>query len=106
MASLQVDGNCYSELAAVQAMAAREVGRLVVIGAKTYVVDVGAVTPTTITYNFADTTSTATFSKLVTVTPQPCGLLDTVDGLVIGWAIAAAWLATAAVLFIRRGVHT
>ena len=106
MPSFQVDGNCYSDIAAVQAMAAREVGRVVVLGTQTYVIDVDAVSATTITYRLTDLASTSSISKVVNVTPQPCGLLDTSDGLIIGWSIAAAWLATAAVLFIRRGVHT
>jgi len=106
MSSLQVDGVCYSETAAVQAMAAREVGRIVTIGAKTYVVDVGALTPSSITYTFSDLTTSTIFTKVVNVTPQPCGLLDTSDGLIIGWLIAVAWLSTAAVLHLRRGVHT
>lgn len=107
MAAFQVDGSCYNgAVNAVQAMAAREVGKVVSIGAKTYVVDVTAVTGSSITYKFNDVSSTAFVSKVATVSPLACGLLETADGLVIAWGIATAWLVTAGILFLRRGIHT
>ena len=102
----QVDGVCYStSVAAVHAMAAREVGRLVTVGAKSYVVDVTAVTGSSITFRLNDVATTSFITKVATVSPEPCGLLDTSDALVIAWGIATAWLITAAVLFLRKGVH-
>lgn len=103
----QVDSNCYStSLLAVHAMAAKEVGKVVNIGTKAYVVDVTGVTGSSITFRFNDVQTTAFITKVVAVSPEPCGLLDTSDALVIAWGIATAWLVTAGVLFIRRGVHT
>lgn len=106
MASFQVDGVCYADsLIAVQAMGAREVGKVVQVGATSYVVDVVATTASSITYKFQDVASAGAFIKVATVAPQPCGLLDTADGLIVGWGIAAVWLLTAGVMFLRRGVH-
>lgn len=107
MAGFQVGDLCYSSsLAAVQAMAAREGGKVVQLGAKTYVIDVTAVTASSITFRFNDVASTAFITKVAVVSPEPCGLLDTADGLVIAWGIATAWLLTAGVLFLRRGLHS
>lgn len=106
MASYQVDQSCYSsQLVAVQAMAAREIGKVTQVGTASYVVDVSATSATSITYILRNVSSTATLTKVATVAPQPCGLLDTADGLIVGWGIAAVWLLTAGVMFLRRGVH-
>lgn len=106
MSSYQVDQSCYSTaLAAVQAMAAREVGKVVQIGTVTYVTDVTATSATSITYKLTNVSSTAFITKVATVAPQPCGLLDTADGLIVAWGIATAWLVTYGLLFLRKGVH-
>jgi len=106
MPSFQVDGVCYSSaLSAVQAMAAAEVGGMRQIGTATYVVDSTAQTASSITYVLRDVSSTAVITTTETVTPLPCGLLDTSDGLVIAWGIATAWLITHGILFLRRGLH-
>jgi len=106
MASFQVDGVCYSSaLAAVQAMAAREVGSLHQLGGSLVVVDSPTQTDSSITYSFRDASTGATFSSVQPVTLPPCGLLDTADGLIIAWGIATAWIVTAGILFLRRGLH-
>jgi hypothetical protein len=106
MPSFQVDQSCYgSALSAVNAMAAREVGRLSVIGNSTYVTDVSATSDTSITYRLTDISTGSALVSVATVSPFPCELLDTGDGLIIAWGIATAWIVTAAVLFLRRGVH-
>lgn len=106
MAGFQVDDVCYSSsLLAVKAMAAREVGGLLQIGTATYVVDSTAQTAKSITYALRNVTSNTVITSTRTVTPIPCGLLDTEDGLIIAWGIATAWLLTYAVLFLRRGIH-
>lgn len=106
MASFQVDGVCYSSaLLSVQAMAAREIGSIRQIGTAQYVVDSTAQTADSITYIFRNVGSTASFTSVANVTPQPCGLLDTADGLLIAWGIATAWLITHGILFLRRGLH-
>lgn len=86
-------------------MAAREIGKITPIGTASYVVNSTTATATQITYVLQNVSSTATVTKVATVTPEPCGLLDTADGLIIAWGIAAAWLITYAVLMLRRGVH-
>lgn len=104
--SFQVGDACYSDqLAAVQAMAASQIGRITQVGTASYVVDVSASTATSITYLLRDVNSTATITKVATVTPLPCGLLDTADGLIISWGIAAAWLAAYGLMFLRKGLH-
>jgi len=102
----QVDQTCYSSaLDAVNAMAAREVGSVRQIGSKTYVTDVTATTATSITYVLRDVASTATVTKVATVSPRACGLLDTPDALILSWGIVTAWIIAAAVLHLKRGVH-
>jgi hypothetical protein len=104
--SYQVGDACYSTpLAAVQAMAAKEVGGVRQIGTATYVVDSTGQTATSITYVLRNVSNTSVVTTTETVTPLPCGLLDTADGLIIAWGIAACWLAVAGILFIRRGLH-
>jgi len=106
MVSYQVGSVCYSTpLAAVQAMAAKEVGSVVQIGTATYVVNSTGQTASSITYVLQNVSSAAVVTTTETVTPLPCGLLDTADGLLISWGIAACWLAVAGILFIRRGLH-
>jgi len=101
----QVGDACYSTaLEAVQVMASKAVGSVVVIGSNAYVVNATSVSGSSITYAFADVGGTGSIVKTATVNPQPCGLLDWQDGLTIGWAIAAAWIATAVVLHLRKAV--
>lgn len=107
MPSYQVGDVCYPDaLSAVRAMAADQVGRIVQIGTATYSVDSTAQTATSITWALRNVSSTAVTTTTETVTPLPCGLLDTADGLVIAWGIATAWILTAGLLFLRRGLHT
>lgn len=106
MSGFQVGVSCYPDaISAVRAMAAQEVGSIRQIGSDQYVVDSTAQTATSITYVFRNVASTAVVTSVETVVPLPCGLLDWQDGLVLGWAIAAAWIATAVVLHIRKAVH-
>lgn len=106
MPSFQHDGACYSSaLASAQAAAASQIGKVVSVGTASYVVDVTGVSAASITYRLQNVASTATITKVATYTAQPCGLLDTADGLVIAWGIATAWLLTAGILFLRKGVH-
>lgn len=78
---------------------------VVQVGTAAYVVDVVSVAENSITYQFHDIGSTASFTKVSPFTPQPCGLLDTADGLAISWGIATAWLVTYGVLILKRGLH-
>lgn len=106
MASFQFGESCYSTaIDAARASSAAEIGKIVEVGAASYVVDVKAVTATSITYRLQNVASTATITKVAAYTAQPCGLLDTADSLVIAWGIAAAWLITAGVMHLRRGIH-
>ena len=106
MAGFQVGAVCYTDsLAAVRAMAAQEVGSIRQIGTQQYVVDSTNQTATSITYRFRDVMSATVITSTETVNPQPCGLLDWQDGLALGWAVAAVWLTTAFVLYLRKAVH-
>lgn len=106
MPSFQVGDVCYStQLDAVKAMAAREVGKLTQIGTASYVVDVSATSATSITYILRNVASTATVTKVAPVAVQPCGLLETGDALLISWGIAAVWIGTHAVLSLRKGLQ-
>lgn len=102
----QIGSVCYSTpSAAAYAAASENVGAIVPVGSSLYVVGVDGVTDTSITYRFSDVSSRSAFVKVAPFTPVPCGLLDTADGLVMGWSIALVWLAVAGVLFLRRGLQ-
>jgi hypothetical protein len=102
----QVGPSCYGDaIAAVHAIASSQVGTVVVHGGSAYVADATAVTATSISYTLQPIAGGASISYVASVSPQPCGLLDWQDGLMLGWAVAAAWIAVAAVMLIRRGVH-
>ncbi len=104
--SFQVGASCYgSELAAAQAAASSQVGTLLQLGGVGYVVDVASVSASSISYRLTDLSSTASFTKVAPFTPLPCGLLDTADGIALGWSIATCWLLVWGVLFLRRGLH-
>jgi len=106
VATSQIGSVCYpSSEAAAAAASSNEVGSIVQVGGVSYVVDVAAVSASSITYNFSDVGSGASFQKVAPFTAPPCGLLDTSDGLAMGWGVATAWLVTAGVLFLRRGLH-
>lgn len=104
--SYQVLTSCYATaLAAAQASASSQVGAVVSLGASLYVVDVQAVSDTSITYNLHSLDTTATVVKTVPYTPMPCGLLDTADALFLSGSIATAWIIAAAINHLRQGVH-
>lgn len=104
--SYQVGPTCYpDELGAAQAAASAQAGAVVQLGASLYVVDVQSVTSTSITYKLQALDTTASIVKTVPYTASPCGLLDTADGLLLGWAVATVWIVTAGILVLRRGIH-
>lgn len=102
----QVGTSCYgSALDAVAAIASSQVGALVQHGGAAYVVNVSSSTAASITYFLQPVVGGSSISYTASVTPQPCGLMDWQDGIALGWAVAAAWIATAVVLNIRRSLH-
>jgi len=106
MPAFQVGTTCYpSALAAAYASASSQIGQVLQLGNSLYVVDLQAASDTSITYKLESLDTTASIVKTVSYTPTPCGLLDTADGLALGGAVAVAWIATAAINILRRGVH-
>lgn len=104
--AFQVGPFCYGDaVAAVQAIASAQVGTVVVHGGAAYVVDAASVTGESITYSLQPVAGGSALTATVAVTPQPCGLLDWQDGLALGWGVAVAWIAVAAIMVARRGVH-
>lgn len=104
--AFQVGSACYSDaLGAVAAIASGQIGAVVVHGGTAYVINASAIAEDSITYTLGPVGGGTAITVVAPVNPQPCGLLDWQDGLVLGWSIAAAWIATAVVMFLRRGVH-
>ena len=104
--SYQVGSTCYaSAVDALSAVASSQVGGVVVHGGSAFVVGVDAISSTSITYRLSPIAGGQPIQNVVQFTPQPCGLLQWSDGLVLGWAVAAAWILTAAVLHLRTAVH-
>jgi hypothetical protein len=106
MASFQVGPTCYgSELDAARAAASAQAGLVVQLGGSAYVLDVQGVAPGSITYALNPVGPGSAIVQTVPYTAQPCGLLDTVDGIMLGWAVAAVWLVTASITHLRKAVH-
>lgn len=102
----QVGSICYSSAQqALSAVASSQVGAVVNHGGAVYVVGVDAVASDSITYRLTPVAGGALFQNTVQITPQPCGLLDWQDGLSLGWAVATAWIVTAAVMHLRKAAH-
>lgn len=106
MAAFQVGTTCYpSGLAAAYAAASSQTGQVVQLGRSLYVVDLQAASENSITYRLQSLDRTGSILKTVPYTAIPCGLLDTADAVVLGGAVVVAWIATAAINILRRGVH-
>lgn len=102
----QVGSLCYgSDIAATQAIASGEVGKVVEAGSVVYVVDAEATAAGSITYTLNPVGGGTAVVSVHSVELQPCGLLDWEDALTIGWAIATAWIVTSAVLQLRKAAH-
>ena len=104
--AFQVGSTCYSTAQdALSAVASSQVGGVVVNGGVAYVVGVDSVQSSSITYRLAPLSGGPVLQNVVQLTPQPCGLLQWQDGLTLGWAVATAWIVTAAVMHLRRAAH-
>jgi hypothetical protein len=102
----QVGPTCYpSEASAATAQASAMGGAVVQHGSAAYVVEVGAVTATSITYVFNPVGGGAALTLATPYNAQACQMLDWSDGLELGWAVAAVWIATTALLFIARALR-
>lgn len=99
----QVGSTCYSSAqAALSATASSQVGAVVMHGGSAFVVDASQVGASSITYRLNPVGGGTAISSVVSVTPQPCGLLTAEDGALLGWSIAAAWIAVAVVMNLRK----
>jgi len=102
----QVGATCYgSAEQALSATASSQVGGVVVHSGVAYVVDVAGVSASSITFRLNPIGGGVPVESVVSVTPQPCGLLQWDDGLLLGWSVATAWILTAAVMFLRKAAH-
>lgn len=103
----QVRDYCYSTaVEAVNAMAAAQVGSVVVSGSVAYAVDVSATTANSISLVLTPVAGGTAVLSTVAVTPQPCGLIEAEDALAAAWGVAAVWLILAAFLFMGKGAKT
>ena len=103
----QVGSTCYSsDAAAVAAIASAEVGKVVPAGATVYVVDAAPASDASITYTLNPIGGGTPLVSTVAVVVQPCQMLDWSDGLALGWGVAGVWLATFAVLILRKAAHS
>jgi hypothetical protein len=106
MAYTQVGDTCYpSELAANNAIASSQIGRIVQVGTASYVVDSTSQTATQITYQLRHVASTAVINKTSVVTPVACQALTAGDALEMSWLIVAAWVGVFALMFITRALR-
>lgn len=92
-------------MAATQAIAAGEVGKVVEAGSVVYVVDASVTAAGSITYTLNPVGGGSALVSAQTVELQPCGLLEWEDALTLGWAVATVWIVTFAVLHLRKAAH-
>ena len=106
MAYTQVGNTCYpSEISANQAIAASQIGKITQVGTASYVVDSSTQTATAITYVLRNVNSTATITKVSTVTPIPCQALTAGDAGSMAWMVVAAWIAVYSIMFLTRALR-
>lgn len=89
--TFQVGSTCYgSQGSALSAIASGQSGAVVVHGGSAYVV--GAA-PTTggINYSFTAADGSGTFMQFVSISPEPCGLLQAEDGGMLGMLVMSVW---------------
>lgn len=106
----QAGSACYSTpAAALSATVSAQSGTVVVDGGVAKVLTVSAVgdpSPprgiSTVTYTLTSLGGGPSTSSVVSVMPQPCGLLTAQDGLQMAWMAASAWIVVYAVLFVTR----
>lgn len=93
--SYQVGNACYgTDIAAAQAVASGLVGSLHQSGGYLYALDVVGVSGESISVTFSALDGgPALAGSAIPLTLQPCNLLDTGDGVQIGWLLIAAWAA-------------
>lgn len=90
----QVGGTCYdTKTQALQAKASEQSGAVVQQGGSAYVVTVSAVGEDGVQYSLQPLGGGTPIVSQVPQEPLPCNLLTTQDGQLIGWAIAAGWIA-------------
>lgn len=104
--SYQVGSACYSTaVEAAQASASSEIGAVVPHGGVAYVVDAATVAASSVTYSLTPVGGGSAISVTSAYTAQPCNLMSYADGLTIGWAVAGAWLAAFALMFMARALR-
>ncbi|GKT19023.1 hypothetical protein AVHY2522_20980 [Acidovorax sp. SUPP2522] len=104
--AFQVGTACYpTSKQAAEASASAQVGAVVSHGGTAYVMDIGGVADASITYRLQPVAGGTPIQIVSTYTAQPCGFLQLQDGLVMGWMVAAAWIATYSVMFLARALR-
>lgn len=103
--SYQVGSACYSTATqAAQAAASAQVGAVTSHTSTSYVINAASVDDTSITYTLTPVSGGAPLTVVAPYTAQPCALLTFQDGMQMGWLVAAAWLATFAIVTLRNAV--
>lgn len=95
----QFGAQCYSTAQAANEAAAAAVSGTVQGG---YAIAASAVTPTSITYEATDISTGAVLMRVVTVEPQPCGLMQRAEAMEMAWAVVAVLLSVGAITFLGR----
>jgi len=101
----QVGSACYpTQLQAAQASASAQVGAVVQQGGSAHVVELRAISGSSITYGLRPAAGGASIEVVSAYEAQPCNLLGLGDGLTMGWMVGGAWLAVFGLMFIARTV--
>jgi len=104
--AFQVGSACYDTPTQAAQVAASSVGGSIVNeGGRPFVVSVGPVTDTTISYVFTSIDRSIAYTSVQPYAAQPCGLLGASDGIGMGWMVVAPWIAAYCVMFLARAMR-
>lgn len=105
MAGYQVDQACYPTLqTAIEAICAKTTGQFTMVGTNPYRVDTTFSAPSSITYQGSQLNGTGTFTRTHAITPEPCNVLTTEDGVQLAWLVVAVWVAAFAIIVLRKAL--
>lgn len=101
----QIDNICYpTKLAAANAIASSQIGKVVQKGDNPSVIGVQSLSETSIIYSVHDEGGLSTTIE-IPLNLQECQLLDYSDGLQMGWMVGAVWISAFAILFLVKALR-
>ena len=104
--SFQFRDSCFStDVASANAAAAFNNGQIVLHAGSQHVINVSAVSGTSITYNLTPVSGGAPVIIVAPYSAIQCELPSVSDGVLLGWLVASSWIAVYALMFITKALR-